>query len=326
MLPVRDIVVLTLILLSLPFCFFRPFFGVLVWMVISLLNPHRFTWGVMYYEFPVALVVAIPTLAGFLVFSPSFKRFFSRDVFLIVLLWCWFTLTTMRNTQMPLFQHFAPETWFRWVFVSKILLMTLATMAIVDTWRRFRYLLLVIVGCVGVLVLKAVPFMIMTRGADRLHGPQGSMLADNNDFGLALNMTLPMFFSLARIEVDRRLRWLLKFLAAVTIPAIYFTYSRGALVGLAAILVLMLLSLRQRLILVPLLVIAAVFAVFLTPGEWRHRMDFRREGSLLDDSARQRLYAWTYSWNLARDHPLTGAAFKPIRRRYIASMRPTARG
>jgi hypothetical protein len=35
---IRDIVVLTFFVASVPFCFIRPFYGVLVWGIISFLN------------------------------------------------------------------------------------------------------------------------------------------------------------------------------------------------------------------------------------------------------------------------------------------------
>lgn len=309
MFGIRDIIVLTLLAASLPVCFFRPFFGILMWEIVAFMNPHRFAFGGASYT-PVAFLIAVPTLAGFVVFSPGWKRFFSREVCLIAILWLWFTLTTFRNTQMPEFAYFADDTWNRWKFVSKILLMTVATIAVVNRWDRFRWLLLVISGSFGLFVLKAIPFMIATRGSFRLYGPEGSMVADNNDLGLALNMTLPMFFFLARMDPNPKIRWLMGILVIATIPSVFFTYSRGALVGLAVILFLMVMRLRQRLVLIPLLVLAGVFAAFLTPQKWQQRMDITKQGALLDDSAASRLNAWHYCWNLAVDYPLTGGGFE----------------
>src|SRR6185312_15890093 len=120
--PIRDIIIAILLLVSLPACFFRPFWGVLMWIVVGLLNPQSFMWQ---NSFPWALAVASLTLAGFAVFLPSrVPRLISREGLLILLLWCWFTFTTMHNTVMPEFASFADDTWFRWQFVSKILLMT----------------------------------------------------------------------------------------------------------------------------------------------------------------------------------------------------------
>ena len=44
----RDIAVTLVIVGSLPFCFMRPYIGVLVWTWILFMSPHRLTWGFAY--------------------------------------------------------------------------------------------------------------------------------------------------------------------------------------------------------------------------------------------------------------------------------------
>jgi len=305
----RDIIFLPIFVLCLPVCFFSPFFGTIMWTVVSFLNPQKLMWGIAHY-IPVAEWVAIPTVAGVVPFGRGWKYFFTRDTALVVLLWLWFTFTTMYNTHLPMFMPFAPATWFRWTFVSKVILMAMLTAAMVNTWFRFRWLLLAIAGSLGFLVAKSIPFMIVSGGASRIYGPAGSMLADNNDMGLALNMTLPFFFFLAQTETDKRIKWVMAILFLATIPAVFFTYSRGALVGMAVIVTLMVMRLRQRLILIPVLLLGVVFAVYFTPEKWQERMDFRREGAVMDTSAMERLSAWEFSWKLALDHPLAGGGFE----------------
>jgi probable O-glycosylation ligase (exosortase A-associated) len=305
---IRDIIVLGVIVGSAPFCFFRPYFGVLMWAMVSFLNPHRFSWGAAV-TFPVAETIAIPTLGGALIFNRGWGRIFTRDMVLFLLFWAWVTFTTLRNTQVFEFQHFAYDTWTRWQFVSKIFLMSFLTAALVDSWSRFRWLLLVIVASLSFLSVKAVPWMIATGGQFRLYGPRGTMLDDNNDVGLALTMTLPLLWFFAQCESHRWIRRIMAFTFLATIPAIFFTYSRGALVGLAVVVFAMLMTLRQRLLLLPLFMFAGLFAIFLTPESWQKRMDFRQDGALIDGSARQRLYTWNYVLNMVATHPITGAGF-----------------
>src|SRR5579864_4162045 len=119
---VRDLLFLVLFFGCLPLCFFRPFFGILMWTVVSFVNPQAFTWTVIY-DYQWGMLVAIPTLVGAAFFSRDWKNVYSRNIFLIVLLWIWFTFTTVNNTRMPVFAYFAAETWHRWQMVSKILLM-----------------------------------------------------------------------------------------------------------------------------------------------------------------------------------------------------------
>ena len=64
----RDILVLGFFLPSLPVCFFRPFYGVLLWTIVAFVNPQHLAYGYAA-GFPLAQAVAIPTLAGFLFFQ-----------------------------------------------------------------------------------------------------------------------------------------------------------------------------------------------------------------------------------------------------------------
>src|SRR5205823_3047910 len=115
-------------------------------------------------------------------------------------------------------------------------------------------LVIVIAGCFAVFVIKLLPFIALTGGAYRVFGPEHSMIGDNNDFGLAMNMTTPLFFFLAQTESSRwRYFWWSVFIGSI--PIIFFTYSRGALVGLAVVMLLMLLQLKQRFIILPVLVL-----------------------------------------------------------------------
>jgi len=307
MYPVRDILFLAVIAVSIPFCFFRPTYGALLWIALAFVNPQSYGWGLAQHWSP-AQAVAIPTLLGFLVFSHNLKKFACSEVFLMTALWLWFTATTLNSAYDPAFADKAVSAWYRWSMISKILLMTVVTIGIIDTWQRFRWLLLTIAGSFGFLALKTLPVMIVSDGASRVYGPANSMIADNNDFGLALNMALPFFFYLAKTERGRLMRWLMGVTFVITIPAIIFTYSRGALVGLVAVLLCMLLQARQKAILIPFAAMVLVFALLFTPQAWRDRMKTISPDSL-DSSALSRLNAWSYSWNMTKDYPIMGGGF-----------------
>jgi len=309
MIGIRDLIVLTVILGSIPVCFLRPFYGVLLWTVFSFVNPQQLSFGIAR-VFPVALWIAIPTIAGALVFTRTWQSLKSREFFLLLALWLWFTITSLATAFTPAFADHVTDTWFEWKFVSKILVMTVVAMGVINTWSRLRWLMLAIALSFGFFVVKAIPWMASTGGQYRLYGPGSTMIGDNNDFGLALNMTLPLFFYLARTEPDRRVRYLMRFLFLVTIPAIFLTYSRGALVGLLVVVFLMLMRMRRRNALIPILALAAVLAVFFMPEKWQERMDFSRDGALLDTSAKSRINSWTYAYRLALDYPVMGGGFQ----------------
>src|ERR1017187_6852055 len=301
----RDILVLVFVIGSLPVCFVRPAYGIVVWTLMSFLNPQSFIWGPAR-QANLALFVAISTLAG-CVFSARWYRLFCREVLLMAVLWIWFTVTTLNSAYDPVFADKTADAWYHWSMVSKILLMTAVTVGIIDSWKRLRWLALAIAGSFGLLVLQSLPGIILSGGAFRVYGPDNTMIADNNDFGLALNMVLPFFFFLAKTESDRWLKRLSSFFFFATIPIILFTYSRGALVGLIAVLFCMLMQAKQKTILIPFALLVSLFAALLTPEAWRNRMN---TDNALDASALSRVNSWTYSWNFAKDYPLMGGGFE----------------
>jgi probable O-glycosylation ligase (exosortase A-associated) len=270
------------------------------------LNPQAYVWA--WNAFPWAEAVAVPTILGMLVFDRKLERLAVREVWLLAVLWAWFTATTINSVQQPELAHHAAETWEKWTFVSKILLMTVCMIPIVSSFEKLRYVVLTIAGCFGFYVLKSLPFVISTGGSHRIYGPERSMIADNTDFGLALNMTLPLYFFLAQTERKRWVKRFLAFLFVITIPAIFFTYSRGAVVGLVAVLAVMFLQARRRLFLVPVIVLGTVIALYFAPATWQERMDPTREDAV-DASARGRLAAWTFARAVAAEFPIAGGGF-----------------
>ncbi len=306
--PLRGLILIAFFVASLPICFVRPLYGVCLWMIVAFLNPQAYTWSTAA-DFPWALAVAVPTLAGLCFFKTrDWPRVASIESLMIVMLWIWFTITSVISTNTPLFMHHAADTWYRWGFVSKILLMTLAMIPLVNTFERLRIVLLTVAGCFGVYVAKMFPFIISSGGQHRLYGPPNSMIADNNDFGLALNMTLPLFFFLAQAEERPWVKRLFGVLFVITIPAIFFTYSRGAVLGLVILSILMILRLKQRLLLIPVLLAGVMVAMLFAPESWKDRMDPTKKGAM-DASAQSRITAWTFAWNLAGDYPATGGGF-----------------
>jgi probable O-glycosylation ligase (exosortase A-associated) len=291
----------------IPLSLARPFFGLLVWTIIAFTSIHKFTYGDSA-KLPWAVMIGVPTILGFVLFTRSWDRLKSRESVLILVLWIWFFLTSLGSTRTPLFLHHAVDTWDHMQFVSKIFLMTLITMGLVDSFSRLRKLVMVIACCFGFFVVKALPFLILTSGNDRVYGPPNSMIADNNDFGLAMNMTVPLFLFLAQSEKKPWLKRLFGGLFLMAIPVVFFTYSRGALLGLIAVLGMMMLQVKQKKVLIPVVILGIAIAVLFAPQAWKTRMNPTGEQAL-DKSAQSRINAWTFAWNLVSDYPIAGGGF-----------------
>jgi putative inorganic carbon (HCO3(-)) transporter len=305
---VRDALVLTIILGSVPICFFRPYFGALMWVWVAYFNPHRFTYGVAY-SFPVSTVIAIPTILGILFFRKLNRGIFVRETVMLLLFWAWITITYINATYVPLFADHVEDAQLQLVRVSKILLMTFVLILVVTSKKKLEILFIVTALCFGVLAIKGTLFGIRTDGTFRIFGPPDSFVSDNNDLGLALNMTLPMMFYLARETTSRRLRRLLWACFYSSILAVILTYSRGALLGLIAVLGTISIRSNRKVLAAGLLIAAAFLVITFAPPAWMDRMGNFAHGEL-DESAEGRLHAWRFAWELALRYPITGGSFE----------------
>jgi probable O-glycosylation ligase (exosortase A-associated) len=303
----RDLVVVLSILLTLPYCFFRPYVGVLVWSWIGYMNPHRLAWGFAY-ALPLAQVVALTTLTGFflsLTKGSLRPAPFTRETLLLVLLWVMFTITTI-------FAMYPDDAWAMWQRVSKIFVMTVGmTLLVIDDRHKFRQLCLVIVFSLGFYGFSGGVFSLLTGGEWRVYGPPDTFIEDSNALGLALNMTLPFIFYLGRDEPRLWVKRLLWLLFPFTIVTIIFTYSRGAFLGLAVTLSLLFFDLdwkkKAGFALIATLMLPVV--VSLIPAKWFERQETIQTYEE-DLSAVARLNAWTLAWRLAQDRPFTGGGFE----------------
>lgn len=306
----RDVLLFIIIAISIPISFFRPYYGILIWTWITFFNPHRYTWGFMY-NFPVAAVIAVPTLAGCLFTSNLNKQFLKRETILLAILWIWFCITFLHAMQIPLFQGHIEDAKLEWIRVGKVLLITFTMILLVTSHQRLKSLVMVTAMSFGLLAIKGAIFGVRTGGESRVWGPPDSFIADNNAFGLAVNMSLPMLFFLARDEQRRPYRLLLYLAFACGILSVVLTYSRGGLLGLAAVILALTLKSRYKLVGGFLAAICFVGVITFAPSQWMNRMTGLAHGDV-DMSGHQRLVSWGTSLNFAMDYPITGGSFNAL--------------
>lgn len=299
----RDLVVFGIIFGLLPFCFMRPWVGVLVFSWISFMNPHRFTYGAAY-DFPFAQVVAVATLAGFFLTKDKDKFHLEREFVIILLLWVVFTLTS--------FSAFRPDhAWVMWEKTSKVFLMVLITVPLFIDREKFRWLLMVTALSIGALGVKGGLFTLMSGGQHNVKGPPGSFMQGEGDFGLALNMAVPLLFYLARSEKNLRLKLVLNSALAFTVISVIFTYRRGAFLGLAAVVFMLLLKSQRKVLAGALVAIALMIAPLFITDKWAERMGTIQTYEE-DASAMGRINAWKAAWNIVMERPFQGGGFDGV--------------
>jgi probable O-glycosylation ligase (exosortase A-associated) len=301
--PIRDILVATVIFGSLPFCFLRPWIGVLVWSWIGYMNPHRLTWSFAH-DMPFALMVAIATVGGLIATKEKYPLPGVREVYLLVL----FSLVMFLST---LFAYYPENAWEQFDKVWKILLMTFVTIVLFQDPRKLRALVWVIALSIGFYGLKGGIYVVRTGGAHTVLGPEGSFIAGNTEIGLALNMVLPFLVFLRRETTRPWLRHLLSIMFGFTIIAIVGTYSRGAFLGLLVVSTILFLKSRTKFLAIIVLAIAVPVAMSTLPEKWFGRMQTIQTYEK-DGSAMGRLDAWRVAYQMGKDRPLLGFGFRPF--------------
>lgn len=308
----RDLVLLVIILASIPVAFFEPYYGILVWIWIAYFNPHRYTFSYMY-NFPVAMVIAIPTILGLFFTRKVNRNILTKESLLLFALWIWFFITFLNAMQVPFFAGHIGDAQFELTRVSKTLLMTVVAMLVITSRQRLKYVFLVTAFSFSLLVFKATLFGLQTSGQDRVWGPPDSFLADNNGFALAINMSLPILFYLARVEENRVLRRILNVAFVAGVISVILTYSRGGFLGLAAVLCAIAMKSKYRVLSGIGLAVCGLLILTLAPQQWMDRigtLTVQKED--MDSSARERLVSWGTTWNFSKDYPIAGGSFDTL--------------
>lgn len=128
-------------------------------------------------------------------------------------------------------------------------------------------------------------------------------LNDPNDFAQVLVMVLPLlWFFYAKRRPIRNLLWVV-LPTAVLVYAIYLTYSRGAIVGLGALIIF---AARRRLGTVKMAVLATVL-IFVTSVANVGVGD--REFSTKEESAGERIEAWYAGIQMLKSKPILGVGY-----------------
>ncbi len=295
----RDIIVTLMVFATLPFILRNPWYGVLAWSWLSYMNPHRLAWGFAY-DFPFAQIVAITLLISLLVNKQEKSLPKNR----IVVFWAMFLIWMAISTASAIYPDHAFE---KLQDVMKIQVVTFLTMLLMKDFQRVNQLIWTIIVSIGFYSVKGGIFTVLTGGGNTVHGPDGCEIAENNAFGVAVLMTIPMMVYVYKFPPNNWVRKIMPFCIGSSSFAVLGTQSRGALLAVVAVLAFFWWKSKTKVASGLLIVLlGGVYFAFM-PQSWHDRMastaDYQQ-----DASAQGRITAWKYSINAANDR-ITGAGF-----------------
>jgi probable O-glycosylation ligase (exosortase A-associated) len=299
---VRDIVLTLLVAGILPFTLKKPHYGLLLWIWLGIMNPHRLTYGFAY-NLPFAQISAIFFFLGILFNLKQTYRFPWNGITVTMLAFVlWIGVS-------PWFS-FHPEFEFEfWVRVFKIQLMVLVGFLVIGNRQQLNAVIAVLALSVGFYGIKGGIFTILTGGGNRVWGPDFTFIADNNTLALAVVMIVPLFRYLQLEMENKWIKWGCIAAMLLCIASALGSHSRGAFLAIVAMSIFLWLKSPKKLGLgIAMAIAVAMFLPFL-PEEWYARMSTIQTYDQ-DASAGGRINAWWVAWNVAVDRFPIGAGFK----------------
>jgi putative inorganic carbon (HCO3(-)) transporter len=297
----RDILVTLIVFGSLPYIFKKPYIGVLMWVWISVMNPHTQGWGFAT-SFPFAAVIAGTTLLSLLLTKEPKSLPPTPVAWVLIAFIVWINVSTFFALQ----PHLVSAQWSK---VMKIMLMVIVPLMILKTKQHIQLFIWILVISLGYYGVKGGLFTLTSGGQYRVWGPASTFIEGNNEVALALILVIPLMHYLQMISQNKWVRHGLTVAMLLCALASLGSYSRGALLAIAAMGAFLWLKSKRKLALGLLMVMAIPVLVVFMPAKWSERMDTITEYQQ-DTSATGRLNAWQMAINLAKDRPLVGGGFE----------------
>ncbi|WP_286830048.1 MULTISPECIES: putative O-glycosylation ligase, exosortase A system-associated [Kordiimonas] len=295
----RDIVVALIVLGWLPFAFFRPVVGILLWFWLSHMNPHAYTYGFAQY-FGFLDYVALATMAGLVMDGRKKSLPTHPVVVLLILYFIWIVVTTIAA--------FDPGRAIeKFIHLFKILLFTFVAVMTMQTPNRLKGMLYVLMMSMAFIGLKGGFYTIATGGGGRVEGA-GGMMGDNNQLAVAMAMSLPLALYFFQHPPKPFLKWPALGLALCFAISVVGTQSRGGFAALAAVSFMLLMKTKRKFTAIVVMAVLASGGYYFAPDSWKNRIE-SSEKTTEDSSFRGRVVMWKFSSNLADDNPIEGGGF-----------------
>lgn len=309
----RDIAVFLIVVIGIPYIVRRPAIGVMYWVWISLMNPHRQAYGLAY-SFPFAMLIAGLTLVGIFATKEPKQMKGGAPAVVLLLFLCLMCVTTATALE-PEAANAMLER------VLKIQVFTFVSLFVLSKREHVLWLVATIAVSIGYYGVKGGLFTLLHGGNYIVWGPADSFISDNNALALAVVMSIPLWAYLYLMNTNRWLRIAFAGAIALSAASALGSFSRGALLAIVSMLALLWIRGKRKLLLGAALVVLAGSTVAFMPSKWEDRMQ-TIETYEEDASAQGRINTWIMLFNLASDRPLVGGGFEPYTEEVFKRYRP----
>jgi probable O-glycosylation ligase (exosortase A-associated) len=218
------------------------------------------------------------------------------------MLWIGFAITSTQA-------YFPYIAWQKFWFVTKIYLPFYFTLVLINTREKLYYLIVTIGASIGIVAVKGGLFAILHGFSSRVYGPPNTQFEENNAFAVAMLISVPLLLLWQKETLNPWIKKGVPFTIPIIFAASLSSWSRGALLTMGVLTLMLIFHSKRKYLIIPLVLLGAVFAKDYLPKEWFGRMN-TIETYEQDSSAMGRITAWTDGWNHTLEHPFTGAGFE----------------
>ncbi|WP_445766389.1 putative O-glycosylation ligase, exosortase A system-associated [Rheinheimera sp.] len=301
----RDLLLVAFFILTIYFTFKRPFIGVCSWVWIAMMAPTSWAFGFST-QLRLNLTIVIITFLAF-VFAEKNKQFRIGTLGRLILLFCiWTLISSIAHITFN-----SDDVWRRFSdFLKVVALFYFATLLLKRKVHLDTFIWSLVLSVSAYAAMEAFKF-ILSGGGHEVTGRAG-VIADRNDFAVALNMCIPLMVYLISVTKHKYLRYGLIVLILLNVVSIIGTYSRGGFIGLSILAIAFWWRSRYKLPLALLFMLLIPIGYSLAPAEWKERQSTVATAATEDASFIGRLWAWKISTLIALDNPMTGGGFRAV--------------
>jgi len=296
----RAILLYALVILATITGLFRPFSGLLYYLWFSFGRPADFVWPNFVFDYEVWISGA--TLLGYLVFEMSKSPPRVDGMRLLILLWCWFAVTSL-TAQIPKIAY--PKLWE----YTRIFIMAFLTFALANSEKRIRSILYVLAISLGFLGAKGGYDAITTGFQNSMRGP-GGMMSEQNEYALALNMGIPILVWLAQEDARWWVRLIFRGMALGSAIVVVGTRSRSGLLGLCMAGIVLVIFSKHKALFGTIGASCVLLLLLFGPQGALNRYKTIPTAAQVDPSAIGRLQAWQAAIKMTKAHPIRGVGLR----------------
>lgn len=290
----RDLIIVSIVVVLAIISLRKPWVGVMNWTWLSLMNPHRYAYGIAY-QAPLAAIAGGALLLGVLLTKDRQSPFKGAPTIWLLLFAIWISISWLMGYDVA-------GDRGQWDKAMKIYLMIFVALAVMANKQQIVIFSWVVTFSVGLLAIKGGIFTVMTGGEHKVWGPAGSFIADNNHFALGALMTVPMLHFLQLQLTKRWQRHAMSAAMLLCVASALGSHSRGALLALMAMGAVFWWRSSKKGLIGAAIIVVLLALVPMMPQHWWDRMA-TIENYEEDGSAMGRINAWQVAIAVAGSHP-----------------------